>query len=407
MACCHSSRRQFLGLAAGGAGVFTLASLPGAVFAAVPGDRRFVVVLLRGALDGMAAVAPVGDPLYQEKRGAIALKPPGGSGGTIALDRFFALHPALGAVEPYYRSGELLFVHAAGNGYHTRSHFDAQDLMETGLTVKQGESDGWLNRAIVLLQGGDKARLGLAVGGVVPLILRGKTQVASWEPQGVGAIDNDLIGALERIYARDPLLGPALAEGIKAQAFSSSVLGDDTMAKGGMGFGPKAFAALAQAAGKLIAAPRGPRIAALDMGGWDTHVNQGAETGRLAQNMEGFAAGLDALAKAMGPAWYQTVVVAVTEFGRTVAVNGNNGTDHGTASVVFVMGGAVKGGRVAGDWPGLAQLQDNRDLRMTTDARAVMKVVLRDHFGLARNALDTKVFPDTAGIKPFAGLLRA
>jgi len=407
MGCCDSSRRQFLGLVASGAGVFTLAALPGAVFAAVPGDRRFVVVLLRGALDGMAAVAPVGDPLYQEKRGAIALKPPGEAGGTIALDRFFALHPALGVIEPYYRRGELLFVHAAGNGYHTRSHFDAQDLMETGLTVKQGENDGWLNRAIVLLQGGEKAQLGLAVGGAVPLILRGKTQVASWEPQGVGAIDNDLIAALGPIYARDPLLGPALAEGIKAQAFSNTVLGNDPMAKGGMGFGPKAFAALADAAGKLIAAPHGPRIAALDMGGWDTHVNQGAETGRLAQNMDGFAAGLDALAKAMGPAWRQTVVVAVTEFGRTVAVNGNNGTDHGTASVLFVMGGAVKGGRVAGDWPGLAQLQDDRDLRMTTDSRAVMKAVLREHLGLARSALDMKVFPDTAGIKPFDGLLRA
>ena len=407
MACCRSSRRQFLGLVAGGAGVFTLASLPGAVFAAVPGDRRFVVVLLRGALDGMAAVAPIGDPLYQEKRGAIALKPPGGPGGAIALDRFFALHPALGAIEPYYRNGELLFVHAAGNGYHTRSHFDAQDLMETGLTVKQGESDGWLNRAIVLLQGGDKARLGLAVGGAVPLILRGKAQVASWEPQGIGAIDGDLMATLGPIYARDPLLGPALAEGIKAQAFSISVLGDNTMTKGGVGFGPKAFAALAEAVGKLIAAPRGPRVAALDMGGWDTHVNQGAETGRLAQNLEGFAAGLDALAKAMGSAWRETVVVAVTEFGRTVAVNGNNGTDHGTASVLFVMGGAVKGGRVAGDWPGLAQLQDNRDLRMTTDTRAVMKAALRDHFGLARAALDTKVFPDTIEIKPFDGLLRA
>lgn len=407
MACCRSSRRQFLGLVAGGAGVFTLASLPGAVFAAVPGDRRFVAVLLRGALDGMAAVAPVGDPLYQEKRGAIALKPPGEPGGTIALDRFFALHPALGAIEPYYRNGELLFVHAAGNGYHTRSHFDAQDLMETGLTVKQGESDGWLNRAIVLLQGGDKARLGLAVGGAVPLILRGKAQVASWEPQGIGAIDGDLMATLGPIYARDPLLGPALAEGIKAQAFSISVLGDNTMTKGGVGFGPKAFAALAEAVGKLIAAPRGPRVAALDMGGWDTHVNQGAETGRLAQNLEGFAAGLDALAKAMGSAWRETVVVAVTEFGRTVAVNGNNGTDHGTASVLFVMGGAVKGGRVAGDWPGLAQLQDNRDLRMTTDTRAVMKAALRDHFGLARAALDTKVFPDTIEIKPFDGLLRA
>jgi uncharacterized protein (DUF1501 family) len=406
MVCCTSSRRRFFGLVAGGAGVFALAALPGAVFAAVPGDRRFVVVLLRGALDGMAAVAPVGDPLYQEKRGALALKSPGDAGGTIALDRFFALHPSLVAIEPYYRRGELLFVHAAANGYRTRSHFDAQDLMESGLTAKEGESDGWLNRAIVLLQGGDRARLGLAVGGAVPLILRGKAEVASWEPRGIGTLDSDLIAALKPIYARDSQFGPALAEGIKAQAFSNAVLGDEAMGKG-MGFGPKAFAALADAAGKLIAAPSGPRIAALDMGGWDTHVNQGAETGRLAQNLEGFAAGLDALAKAMGPAWRKTVVVAVTEFGRTVAVNGNNGTDHGTASVLFVMGGAIRGGRVAGDWPGLAKLQDDRDLRMTTDSRAVMKAVLRDHFGVDRKALDTRIFPATAGRRPFDGLLRA
>lgn len=407
ISCVSPSRRRFLGMVAGGTSVFALASMPGAVFAAVPGDRRFVVVLLRGALDGMAAVAPIGDPLYREKRGAIALKPPGDARGTIALDRFFALHPALGAIEPYYRRGELLFVHAAANGYYTRSHFDAQDLMESGLSVKHGESDGWLNRAIVLLQGGDRARLGLAVGGATPLILRGKAQVASWEPQGIGTVDGDLIAALQPIYARDPLLGPALAEGIKAQAFSNAVLGDQSMAKGGLGFGPKAFAEVAAAAGKLIAAPNGPRIAALDMGGWDTHVNQGAETGRLAQNLEGFAAGLEALATAMGPVWHKTVVVAITEFGRTVAVNGNNGTDHGTASVLIVMGGAVNGGRVAGDWPGLARLQDDRDLRMTADSRAVMKGVLRDHFGLDRAVLGDRVFPDTAGLKAFDGLLRA
>lgn len=404
--CCATSRRGFLGLVAGGSFTFALAGLPGAVFAALPGERRFVVVLLRGALDGLAAVAPYADPRYAEKRGALALKPPGETGGAIALDRNFALHPSLAALAPYYQRGEFLVVPAAGNGYQTRSHFDAQDLMETGLAAKHGESDGWLNRALALLQKGD-ARLGLAVGGAVPLVLRGKVQVASWEPQGKTPPDSDLIAALKPIYARDQLLGPAFAEGLKAQSFAGAVLGDDSEMGRGMGFGPKAFAPLAAAAGKLLAADKGPRVAALDMGGWDTHVAQGAETGRLAQNLEGLAAGLDAMAQAMGPAWKNTVVVAVTEFGRTVAVNGNNGTDHGTASVLLVLGGAVKGGRVAGDWPGLATLQDNRDLRVATDSRRVMKGIMRDHLGLDRRDLDARVFPDSVALAPFDGIIRA
>jgi uncharacterized protein (DUF1501 family) len=405
MYCCDSSRRDFLALLAGSTGAFALAGLPGAVFAAAPGDRRLVVVLLRGAMDGLAAVAPVGDRFYAEKRGSIALKPPGEADGAIALNNLFALHPALAPIEPYYRNGELLIVHASGNGYHTRSHFDAQDLMESGLAVKHGQSDGWLNRTLALLQKGN-ARLGLAVGGAVPLVLRGPVQVASWEPEGFHVADSDFITALGPLYAKDSLLGPALKEGVKAQSFSSTVLGDD-MGKGGMGFGPNAFKPLAEAAGKLLAAPDGPRIAALDMGGWDTHVNQGAESGRLAQNFAGFADGLDAMAQAMGPAWKETVLVAVTEFGRTVAVNGNNGTDHGTASALFVMGGRVKGGRVAGDWPGLDHLEEDRDLRVAVDNRTVMKGILRDHLGIDAAALDSRVFPDTAGLKPFDGLIRA
>lgn len=189
------------------------------------------------------------------------------------------------------------------------------------------------------------------------------------------------------------------------QDFSQQVLGDD-MQKA-RGYGPNGFAPLAEAAGRMLAAGDGPRIAVLDLGGWDTHVNQGAETGRLAQNLAAFAAGLDVLAKGMGPAWRQTVVVAVTEFGRTVAVNGNNGTDHGTASLLLVMGGAVKGGRVAGDWPGLARLQDDRDLRVTTDSRSVMKGILRDHLGLDAATLDRKIFPETADLWPVNGLIRA
>jgi uncharacterized protein (DUF1501 family) len=398
------SRRAFIHTTGGLAGAALVAGLPGLVFAAAPGDQRLVVVLLRGAMDGMAAVAPIGDPQYQEKRGAIALKPPGEGGGAIALDKFFALHPALAPLEPYYRNGELLFIHAAGNGYQTRSHFDAQDLMESGLAVKRGESDGWLDRALVPLQKGDR-RMALAVGAAVPLILRGAVPVASWEPAGLHVADPDFIAAVAQLYARDPLFGPALGAGLKAQSFSQQVLGDD-MQKA-HGYGPKGFAPLAEAAGKMLAAADGPRIAVLDMGGWDTHVNQGAEAGRLAQNLGGLADGLDAMAKALGPAWRDTVVVCVTEFGRTVAVNGNNGTDHGTASVLTIMGGAVKGGRVAGDWPGLARLQDGRDLRVTTDSRAVMKGLLRDQFGLDAAFLGRKVFPDTEGLRPVGGFLKA
>jgi uncharacterized protein (DUF1501 family) len=399
------ARREILKLTAGGAAAFSVLGWPGAVFAAAPGDRRLVVVLLRGALDGLAAVPPLADALYREKRGALALQPPGEAEGCLALDRTFALHPALAPLFPYWQNRELAFVHASGNGYRTRSHFDGQDLMESGLSAKTGMSDGWLNRALALLQKGDR-RLGLAIGGAVPLILRGHVPVASWEPPGgLRDASPEFIAALAPLYRGDALLGPALADGLKAQNFSEAVLGGDM--QGGRGFGPRNFAPLAEAAGKLLAAPDGPRVAVLEMGGWDTHVNQGAGQGRLAQNLAGYAEGLVALARAMGDAWKTTAVAAVTEFGRTVAVNGNNGTDHGTASVLLVMGGAVKGGRMIGDWPGLAQLQDDRDLRVATDSRRVMKSLLRDHLGLDAAPLGTKVFPGTAALRPMDGMVRA
>ena len=407
-----TTRREMLTFLSSGlvTGVLSSMGLPRAVLAAIPGDRRFIVVLQRGAMDALAAVAPLSDSRYSELRGELALKPPGEQGGAITLTKEFALHPSLAAIHPYYDKGELLVVHATGNGYRTRSHFDAQDLMESGLAVKHTQSDGWLNRALSLLQtSGDQQRLGLAVGGATPLLLRGATPVGSWAPQGFQEATPGFIEAVAALYEQDPLFGPTLQEGLKAQHFSDGVLnaGDSDM-KGEGGFGPKAFKPLCEATGKLLAAEGGPRVAALDMGGWDTHVGQGAEAGRLANNFEGFAAGLDAMVQAMGEdAWRKTVLVTVTEFGRTVHVNGTNGTDHGTASLMFVMGGAVKGGRVAGDWPGLAQLQDDRDLRVATDGRAVMKGILRDHLGIAAPSLATKVFPDSAGISPMNDLVRA
>ena len=398
-----TTRREFLGFAAG---AFAIAGLPHAAFAAAPGSQRLVVVLLRGAMDGLAAVPPLGDPLYAEKRGALALP----AEACVTLDSDFALNPGLKTLEPYYRKGELMLVLASGNGYRTRSHFDGQDLMECGLSAKTRESDGWLNRALVLIQqregrAGDK-RLGLAVGGAVPLLLRGAVPVASWEPAGMKQADADFVAALQTLYAHDVLLGPALQLGLKTQNFSDTVLGDSAP-KGPGGFGPKAFAPLAAAAGRLLAAEDGPRIAALEMLGWDTHVAQGATEGRLYENFLGLADGFDALAQSLGPAWKDTVLIATTEFGRTVAVNGTNGTDHGTGTVMFVMGGAIKGGRVYGDFPGLAKLEEDRDLRVATDSRSIAKGILRDHFGIDAAMLGAKVFPDAPALKPAEGLLQA
>ncbi len=367
--------RRRVAILLGATGALATLGLPRAVFAAAPTEKRLVVVLLRGALDGLAAVPPLGERRYAELRGSLALPAVGQSDGCLPLEGIFALNPALSAIHPFYKSGELLFVHAAGNGYRTRSHFDAQDLMESGLGAKTGQSDGWLNRALAGLPpaAGDR-RLGIAVGGAVPLLLRGKVAVASWEPPGLKQAAPEFIQILSRLYASDQLLGPALADGLRAQNMSSAVLGED-MAKG----------------------PHG----------WDTHVGQGSVAGRLAQNLDGLGQGLQALAAGLGPAWQQTVVVAVTEFGRTVAVNGSGGTDHGTASVVLVMGGAVRGGRLRGDWSGLDRLEENRDLRVATDARSVLKGVLRDHLGIDAATLDRKVFPDAPGAKPMDGLVRA
>jgi uncharacterized protein (DUF1501 family) len=406
------TRRRLLGTLGAGAGLMAL-GLPRIAFAAAPTENRLIVVMLRGALDGLAAVPPYGDPRYAERRANLALPMPGQPDGVLPLDRTFALNAALSAIQPMWSAGELLIVPATAGGYHTRSHFDAQDLLEMGLVERRGAPSGWLNRALVDIQGGDRQRrLGLAVGAAVPLMLRGGVSVASWEPPNLKAADPTLLAALTQMYAGDKLLGPALADGIKAQNLSDEVLGAGMMdpdgkprfAKAG-GYGPGAFKPMAAAAGGLLAAADGPRIAVIDMGGWDTHVAQGTVKGRLADNLRGLADGLAQLKTSLGPAWGRTVVLLMTEFGRTVAPNGTNGTDHGTASMALLLGGAVRGGRIAGDWPGLSQLDENRDLRMATDLRAVAKGVLRDHMGVAPAHLDSAVFPDSAAVKPMIGLV--
>jgi uncharacterized protein (DUF1501 family) len=376
--------------------------------AAAPTEQRFVVVILRGALDGMAAVVPYGDPDLATWRSSLIPPPIGAEGGMLDLGGFYGLHPAMAGLHGLYTSGELLPVHAVAGHYRSRSHFEAQDYLESG--ADQRMTSGWLNRVVGLLPAGpDGNRLGakspggpaLAVGTSMPLLLRGPAVVGSWAPHSFGEPQPDLYLRLAALNNSDPVIGPAIGEGLRERGFST-----ETLAEGDIP-APRdknAFPALASAAGRMLAAADGPRIAALEIGGWDTH---GGQTGRINQPMRQLDEGLVALKAGLGDAWRKSVVLVMTEFGRTVRVNGTKGTDHGTGTVAFVLGGAVAGGRVAANWPGLSQknLFEDRDLQPTLDLRSVAKGLLKTHMGLTNDALEL-VFPDSRSAPPSANLLR-
>jgi uncharacterized protein (DUF1501 family) len=402
------TRRRLLASAGAGAG---LAMLPARLaLAAAPGDRRFVLVILRGGLDGLAAVPPYGDPALKDlRRGAMAIAEPGQPEGALDLGGRYGLHPALAPLHPYYKRGEMLAIHAACSNYRGRSHFDGQDILESGAATPFGVRDGWVNRALAALgtpSGG--ARQGLALGQTVPLALRGPVPVASWAPNALPQLEPGLMQTIAEIYRHDAALGPALAEGMKSQAFADETMNGGQRMSQPPAQGAQQFRQAAQAAGKMMAAAKGPRVAVMDIGGWDTHANQGGARGRLAGALQVLAEGLDDLAQGLGPAWKETVVLVETEFGRTAAVNGTGGTDHGTAGAAFLLGGTVAGGRVAADWPGLdgGRLHEGRDLAATTDLRAVAKTILIRHLGLPAQAVEARVFPDSAEARPLTGLLR-
>lgn len=386
------TRRHFLaglGLSA------TTLMAPELAWAALPKDRRFVFVALRGGMDGLHAVPPIGDPDYAAARGALALK------DGVPLDGIYGLHPALGGLTELYRKEELLLVHAVASSYRERSHFDGQDVLESGGAAPHLLLTGWLGRSLPLLGAGRST--GLAVGQGVPLSLRGPQPVESWSPSRLAGLSPALVERLRSLYHGDALLSMALEEGVQSENFVAQTLGAD-MARGGGN-----FRSLAEATGKLLAAADGPRIAVMDAGGWDTHTAQGnGQQGRMVGPLNQLGDGLAAMAQAMGPAWGKTVVICAGEFGRTVAMNGTNGTDHGTGGVALLAGGAVAGGRVVAKWPGLskAALYQERDLMPTTDLRAVMKGVLRDHLGLSETALSKTVFPGSDGLSGLSGLVR-
>jgi|SRR5579875_3148 len=458
-------RREFLkggALAAAGVAASEVLTTSRVAFAAGRrvggrGDSRLVVVILRGAMDGLAAVPPCGDPDYARLRGEIAIPPPGTAGGALPLDGIFALHPAFAFLHARYAAGELAVVHAVASPYRARSHFDGQDVLENGTAQPHAVQTGWLNRALAALPAarssgqtagrlgreGDRRReLAVALGQNVPLVMRGPIEVASWAPSHLASLDEETLQRVQDLYSHDPLLSQRLADALAANAMAADAMSADRMAAEAMS--ANARGADAMGASETISAGRsgqaaagtsrpavsgnarrhteivraaagflrpddGPRIAVFDTNGWDTHANEGGAQGQLDQRFAALDAALEMLKDGLGPAWRDTAVVLVTEFGRTAAVNGTRGTDHGTATVAFLVGGAVRGGRVIADWPGLSgrALYQGRDLAPTLDLRSVLKGVLHDHLGVSAHALEASVFPESGDARPMRDLIRA
>jgi uncharacterized protein (DUF1501 family) len=374
-------------------------------------DPRLLVIILRGALDGLGAVAPVGDPDWIGLRGDRALVLDGKT-PALPLDSFFALNPAMPNFHRLYQAKQAAIVHATATPYRERSHFDGQDLLESGLP-KPGASDtGWLNRALAgLAPAGRVDPRGselFAVGPVTPLVVRGPAPVMSWSPQRVMPASEDTVGRLLALYRDcDAKLAGVLEDNSKRVAGIEQPGNGQKPGVPGPGQVRAYFSEAAGTAAKFLSQPEGPRVGALALDGWDTHFNEGIAQGRLSQLLGALDEALAAIKTNMGVAWRETVVALATEFGRTARINGTEGTDHGTATVAILVGGALKGGRVIADWPGLkpVNLYQDRDLKPTTDLRAVLKGVLRDHLRAAEKALAQTVFPGSDAVKPLAGLV--
>ncbi|CAL77499.1 conserved hypothetical protein [Bradyrhizobium sp. ORS 278] len=377
-------------------------------------DPRLLVIVLRGALDGLGAVAPVGDPDWVALRGDRALLLDG-KPAALPLDGFFALNPAMPQLHRLYGAGQAAIVHATATPYRDRSHFDGQDVLESGM-LRPGTTDsGWLNRALAELDSDGRVNTNgsrvLGIGAVTPLVVRGRAPVLSWAPQRVLPASDDTQMRLLDLYSHtDAKLAAAMESRLKLASISGSpamIEEEPDVALPGFARVRAFFADTAGAAGRFLARADGPRVGALGFNGWDTHINEGAGGGQLANLLGALDGAIAAIETAMGPAWSETVVAVITEFGRTAHINGTNGTDHGTGTVAFLAGGAVKGGRVIADWPGLklAQLHEQRDLRPTIDLRAVLKGLLKDHLRVDDIALATRIFPGSADVAAMPGLL--
>ncbi|MBE8578173.1 DUF1501 domain-containing protein [Vibrio sp. OPT18] len=379
----HSiNRRQFMGIAAA-VGVSAMVPFPS--FAKTGSDNIFIWVSLRGAMDGLNVVVPHADPDYSNLRPNIGLKPE----QLLKLDDFFGLHPSLKQCHQWYESNELSFVHACSTAYRERSHFDGQKILENG-TSDPFNTVGWINRLLTL---SSEKYDGIAIDSGLPLIMQGESTVASWYPNRLKTRDKQT-ELLEELFQSDQML---------SSNFESVMKIDQLVGDQGVG---KQFKSLMGKTGDILSADNGPNIAALELGGWDTHANQGNVNGRLSNQLKTLDIGLAALKASLGDRWKKTVIIAASEFGRTAKENGTKGTDHGTGNVMFVAGGALPslkgaGGKVIANWPGLSQSQlyEGRDLSPTTDMRSVIKGVLYQHLSVEVKQLNT-IFPDSADIRP-------
>lgn len=397
------SRRDFIkGMCSTAALAMAGTLYPGMVFANAITDRRLVVVILRGGMDGMAALAPYGDKNYANLRGDLAL----GTDALLRVDSFFGLHPSLEPFAKLYEKGEMIAIPASASPYRERSHFDAQNVLELGSNRPNGLDSGWLNRLVSAINANEDAALAFGQG--LPTIMRGSASVNSWAPSALPDVGEDYLSLVEKVYAHDKAFSKNFAKAINIQDMSMDAMKGNERKMTRKSRSPQAFVTMSKTAGQWLARPDGPRIATLELGGWDTHVQQGTEGGRMANNLSLFARGIDELKSGLGSAWSKTAVIAITEFGRTARPNGNRGTDHGTAGTAFLFGGALKGGRVVHKWPGLksSDLYQGRDLRPTIDIREVVKGVLSEHYGIPQSVLSQQIYPDSRNVGLVKGLIR-
>jgi uncharacterized protein (DUF1501 family) len=388
----------------------------------IHGKSRFVFIILRGALDGLAAVPPVGDPDYAALRRDLAMP----ASSVLPLNGTFGLHPSLSFLGESYTARELIVFHAIASPYRERSHFDGQDVLENGYVRAHAAQSGWLNRGLTAIPAARTtgAELGVALGQNIPLVMRGPAAVTSWSPSKLAALDEDTIERITDMYSADPLLAARLADALAADAIADVPMSADAAAANvdpastlapnprtkpnAAGYGGARYTEVIHAAAEFLRRDDGPKVAVFDTTGWDTHANEGAAQGQLAGRLAALDAGLRTLKEQLGPGWNDTAVLMATEFGRTAAINGTRGTDHGTATAAFLIGGAVRGGRVIADWPGLSSraLYQGRDLMPTQDLRSVVKGVMEEHLLVPTRALDTTVFPDSGAVKAISGLVR-
>lgn len=388
------SRRAFLGRSAMlGCSLAASPLMTPVSFAAAPWPNRLVVIILRGAMDGLDVVQPYGDPALAGLRRNLPFGP---DAGAHDLDGFFALHPALSGLMPLWSAGELSFVHAVSTPYRDkRSHFDGQDLLEAGTPTLSGPGarDGWLNRMLQQVPGLE-AETAFAIGHDEMLLLKGDAPVSNWTPEAGLSLSPQAERLAQLIMADDPMFRDALDEALMlSQDDAPDMMGTQMMSSQEMQPRPRAKQAhnkIASFAAEKLR--KDARIAAFSLGGWDTHLKQ--DVG-LPKALERLSDTILTLKAEMGVAWAKTVVVAMTEFGRTARVNGSGGTDHGTGGAMVLAGGAIRGGQVVSDWPGLdsAELYQGRDLMPTRDVRAHAAWVMRGLIGFDANLLERAVFP--------------